>query len=113
MRSRVSKFLHGAKSANTESLIGCSWEELYYHIETQFTDGMTWSTQGEWEIDHIIPCNAFKGELHLEPNQRVLCWFRNLQPLWREDNRAKGGKYKEEDKQDLIRRYNEEKLTVE
>mgnify|MGYP006104806491 CR=1 FL=1 len=49
--------------------------------------------------------------LHLESNQRVLCWFQNLQPLWREDNRAKGGKYKEEDKQDLIRRYNEENLS--
>lgn len=45
--------------------------------------------------------------MHLESNQRVLCWFQNLQPLWRVDNRVKGGKYEEEDKQDLIRRYND------
>ena len=111
LRNRVRKFLHGAKSAHTEKLIGCSWEDLYNHIETQFTDGMAWPTQGEWEIDHIVPCDAFKDELHLESNQRVLCWFQNLQPLWREDNRAKGAEYKEEDKQDLIRRYNEAHLS--
>ena len=111
LRNRIRKFLKGAKSNNSESLIGCTWEELFRHIEEQFRDGMSWQNQGEWEIDHIIPCNAFKDELHLESNQRVLCWFQNLQPLWREDNRAKGGKYKEEDKQDLIRRYNEENLS--
>jgi len=110
LRNRVRKFLQGAKSTNTESLIGCTWKRLLSHIENQFHGGMSWQNQGEWEIDHIIPCNAFKDELHLESNQRVLCWFQNLQPLWREDNRAKGGKYKEEDKQDLIRKYNEENL---
>ena len=107
LRNRVRKFLQGAKSTTTESLIGCTWEKLFSHIENQFHGGMSWQNQGEWEIDHIIPCNAFKDELHLESNQRVLCWFQNLQPLWGVDNRVKGGKYKEEDKQDLIRRYND------
>ena len=48
-----------------------------------------------YEIDHIVPCHAFKGELNIEANQRILCWFRNLQPLWSDENRTKGGKYNE------------------
>ena len=111
LRNRVRKFLKGAKSNKTEILIGCTWEELFRHIEEQFSDGMSWQNQGEWEIDHIVPCHAFKGELNIEANQRILCWFRNLQPLWSDENRTKGGKYNEEDKQDLIRRYNEENLS--
>lgn len=39
--------------------------------------------------------------------------YKNFKPISAAANLAKGGKYKEEDKQDLIRRYNEEKLTVE
>jgi hypothetical protein len=33
-----------------------------------------------------------------------------LQPMWGPDNQKKGAGYEEEDKQDLIRRYNEESI---
>jgi hypothetical protein len=36
---------------------------------------------------------------------------KNLQPMWGPDNQKKGGAYDEEDKQNLIRRYNEENLS--
>jgi len=41
--------------------------------------------------------------------QFIVCWYQNLQPLWGLDNRSKGGKYTEEDKQSLICKYNEHK----
>ena len=112
LRCRVLKFFKGVKSADTETLIGCTWEELRIHIENQFGEKMTWANQGKggWEIDHIIPCKAFEHGLEDERNQRILCWFKNLQPLWWYDNKSKSDKYEEEDKQDLIRRYNEEHL---
>jgi hypothetical protein len=42
-------------------------------------------------------------------NQFIVCWWKNLQPLWGHENASKCGKYTEEGKQNLIRRYNEHK----
>ena len=68
---------------------------------------MSWDNLGIfWHIDHIVPFAAFDLANHLE--QRVVCWYPNLQPLSGVDNLTKGAKYREEDKEDLIRRYNEE-----
>jgi len=50
-------------------------------MEKSFTDGMSWDNWGEWEIDHIIPLN--KGGKHE---------VKNLQALWKSENRAKGDK---------------------
>lgn len=77
----------GKKSGSTIELVGCSWEELRRHIESQFVDGMSW---GKIEVDHIIPCARFDLT---DPEQQRRCFhFSNLQPLWRADNRAKGAK---------------------
>ena len=90
-------------------LLGCTVEHCVQHIEKQFTSGMTWDNQGkaddEWEIDHIIPFVAFDASNRDE--QFIVSWYQNLQPLWGPANRSKSGKYTEEGKQDLIRRYNE------
>ena len=92
-------------------LLGCTVEQMVQHIESQFTSGMTWDNQGkgddEWQIDHIIPFVAFDTSNRDE--QFIVCWYQNLQPLWGPDNLSKCGKYTEEGKQDLIRRYNEHK----
>jgi hypothetical protein len=89
LRSR----LHGAvayKCASTMELVGCSIEELMKHIESQFTDGMSWENQGEWHIDHVRPCASF--DLTDEQQQRECFHYTNLQPLWAEDNLRKRAK---------------------
>ena len=75
------------KSAHTLELLGCSLDELKVHLEQQFEPGMTWNNYGEWHIDHIIPCSYF--DLTKEENQRICFNYRNLQPLWAEENRKK------------------------
>jgi hypothetical protein len=46
------------------------------------------------------------------PEQQSICWWhQNLQPMWATDNQEKSAGHKEEDKQDLIRRYNEAHLS--
>lgn len=106
IRNRMRKFIKGHdKSATTERLIGCTWDTLREQFETQFEEGMTFDNYGKWHIDHRIPCAAFSHE------QESICWWhKNLQPMWGPDNQNKGAEYEEEDKQDLIRRYNEEHL---
>ena len=72
------------KPANTETLLGCSWEEAKAHFEKLFTEGMSWDNHGEWHIDHIRPVSDWKeDELHLMNH------ISNLQPLWAKDNYSK------------------------
>lgn len=66
----------------TESIIGCSLEELHGHIESQFSDGMTWDNRGQWHVDHIIPLASADTESEV----LGLCHYTNLQPLWAGDN---------------------------
>ncbi len=93
LRKRIWCALKGkSKSDSTLELLGCSVEEFILHLETQFTDGMSWDNYGlkSWHIDHIKPCAAFDL---LDPEAQRRCFhYSNLQPLWAEDNLAKGAK---------------------
>ena len=90
-RSRVRAILKNNKNCKTHELLGCSFEELKAHLESQFVTGMGWNNMGEWHIDHIVPLAAF--DLSLEENQRIAFNYKNLQPLWAKDNLKKGAKY--------------------
>lgn len=89
VRNRIRKVLMGmSKSASSEKLTGCSWEELRRHLENQFLNGMTWENYGfyGWHIDHKIPLASAQSLSEIE----ALCHYTNLQPLWAEDNLKKG-----------------------
>jgi hypothetical protein len=88
LRCRMYKILNGtSKCASTLELLGCTVEHFRFHLEQQFTDGMTWSNYGEWHMDHIIPCASFDQK---DPEQQKICWhYTNYQPLWAEDNLRK------------------------
>ena len=79
------------KTKTTMKLCGCSLEKLKQHLESQFTEGMSWENKGEWHIDHIKPCAAF--DLSDVEQQKECFHFTNLQPLWAIDNIRKGAKY--------------------
>lgn len=81
------------------SRLGTSWiklldfsaADLHAHLERQFTEGMTWERfmAGEIEIDHIIPVSFFRPKA-IDSAEFRMCWnLKNLQPLWRLDNRLK------------------------
>jgi hypothetical protein len=93
MHTRILKAIsRDSKSASTVKLIGCSIEQLKTHIENQFKTGMNWGNYGPngWHIDHIRPCASFNL---LNANEQIECFnFRNLQPLWAEENRRKGAR---------------------
>ncbi len=78
------------KCTGTNELLGCSWDELKLHLESQFSDGMTWDNYGlhGWHIDHIKPCASF--DLTIDSEQKKCFHYTNLQPLWAEDNWKKG-----------------------
>ena len=91
LRSRVRLVLQGnSKSASTAELTGCTWKELFEHLEKQFTDGMSWDNRHLWHVDHILPCASF--DLSKPEEQRKCFHFSNLQPLWAKENLCKGSK---------------------
>lgn len=81
------------KGAPTLELLGCSLEYLKNHLESQFKLGMTWDNYGTvWHIDHIKPFAAFDNIIDPE-QQREVCHYTNLQPLFAEENLSKGAKW--------------------
>jgi len=86
------KSQYGDKAYKSMELLGCTIQELRDHLESQFTEGMTWDNMGRggWHIDHIIPCAFF--DLTKPSHQKVCFNWQNLQPLWESDNCAKGDK---------------------
>jgi len=88
---RIWSVLKGSnKSKRTMELIDCSIEELWTHLESKFTEGMTKENYGKWHVDHIIPCASF--DLADSKQQEKCFHYTNLQPLWALDNIKKGSK---------------------
>jgi hypothetical protein len=93
LRHRLYLALKGkTKSAHTIELLGCTIEELWIHLESQFSEGMTRENHGVWHVDHRIPCAAFNLT---RPEEQHRCFnYRNLQPLWKSENMLKSDNYK-------------------
>jgi len=93
LRRRISHVLNGRlKTADTFSLVGCTPSEFRDHIQSQWTEGMSWDNYGYrgWHVDHVIPCCSF--DLSTEDGQRRCFHFSNQRPLWALDNLRKGRK---------------------
>lgn len=91
LRNRLYFSLKGkTKFSTTLELVGCSIEELWQHLESQFQPGMTKENYGKWHVDHKIPCASF--DLSESTQQKQCFHYTNLQPLWAEDNFKKGKK---------------------
>lgn len=95
IRSRLlSAIKFTKKSEATFNLVGCTVDELRQHLESLFTEGMTWENQGEWHIDHKRPCASF--DLSVPEQQKECFHYTNLQPLWAVDNIKKGSNYNDQ-----------------
>ena len=75
------------KDSSSEVAIGCSYKEFKLHIESQFTEGMSWANRSEWHIDHIKPMSKL-----LEDESHLMTHYSNLRPLWAADNLSKGSR---------------------
>lgn len=76
------------KESKTIELLGYSANDLKKHIESQFTEGMSWDNWGEWHIDHKYPLSLFDKDTPIN----IVNSLENLKPLWAIDNIRKGNK---------------------
>lgn len=76
------KRLGKSKESKTINLLGYSAIQLKIHIESLFTEGMSWDNYGQWHIDHIKPVSKFDPDTPMN----IVNALSNLQPLWGSDN---------------------------
>jgi len=100
LRRRVGEMVRKTKTKRAGSAtrdLGCTIECLKQYLEEKFYDRgngeiMNWDNYGlrGWHIDHIIPLSSF----NLSNREEFLkaCHYTNLQPMWAEENYAKGNK---------------------
>jgi len=82
------------QGSHWETIVGYTLQELMDHLESKFTNGMTWDNYGRkgWSIDHIIPRSLWQFETYADREFKQ-CWcLANLQPLWGIENRKKYNK---------------------
>lgn len=94
VRNSLNKAIRGQRvprRGRSHEYLGCTWEELKAHLESQFQPGMNWENRGPrgWHIDHREPLANVKTESDL----RRICHFSNLQPMWWRDNIVKGSNF--------------------
>ena len=106
LRSRTSKAFgaakkhgfNGMKNTKTLNLLGAqSWKQVQHHIESYFSEGMSWDNHGEWHIDHHKPIDWFikNKDFTKEEVQKECFNYLNLRPLWAADNHRKSNKWEE------------------
>ena len=74
-----------SKESKTAKTLGCSWKQFTKHIESQFTDGMSWDNKSEWHLDHVVPLSCATTIEGLEK----LSHYTNIRPLWAAENLRK------------------------
>jgi hypothetical protein len=65
----------GKNSRSWKALVGYTTEDLKRHLESLFTEGMTWDIfiSGKIHIDHIMPVSRFHYKTAEDPEFRI-CW---------------------------------------
>ena len=71
-----------------------------YALITRYTDPKSMKPMIE-----LLPVNSSAFDMENELDKRVCWWYKNLQPMWAKENIKKNAKYKEEDKQALIKEW--------
>ena len=94
IRCRMWQTLRAKKGRNSwSSFVSYSRDDLIAHLQSLFTDGMSWDRflNAEIEIDHIRPIASFNYDSPSD-SEFSECWaLSNLRPLWRTENRRLGG----------------------
>lgn len=78
------------KSKSTFKLLGCDMETFRAHIQSKFTEGMSWDNYPEWQFDHITPL-LYDNPTQAEMERRM--HYTNIQPMWASENAVKGNRF--------------------
>jgi len=94
--NQIRKYIKNGKGEyRTHELLGYTYVELKEHLESKFTEHMTWENHGTyWHIDHKVPKSWFPINSVDDIELIRECWaLKNLQPLKASENILKSNKY--------------------
>lgn len=121
IKNKLEKFLQHEKSVKdtVHPFLGCSIKDFKQHLESLFTNGMSWEKFGYYydgrklgiHIDHVFPISCFDLT---DPQELFLCFhYKNCQPLWGGDNMKKNNFYNEMKRKEYIENMKNEKNVYE
>lgn len=94
LRCVVRAAVKSTKSGSAVTDLGCSVYQLKSHLESLWTDGMSWENYGngtsKWNIDHMVPLSSV--DLSDRESFLKVCNYINLRPMWYLENIIKGRK---------------------
>ena len=96
LRKTINLCLHGKKYGHgREDILGYTINDLMFHLQKQFQDGMDWENYGKkgWTIDHVIPLSWFNFITHKDQEFKDAWALENLQPMWNLENTSKRNRY--------------------
>ena len=74
-----------------DELLGCEREEFKNYIISILKENMVFKNFNEWEMDHIKPISKFNLN---SLDELYKCFnYKNIQLLWKHENRIKSNKY--------------------
>jgi hypothetical protein len=91
------RYVNVTKRNRTVDYLGIDIPEFKIHLEKQFYvnsktgEMMSWKNMPKWHIDHIIPCYSY--DLTNVDAQKQCFNYKNLRPMWAEENLKKGNKF--------------------
>lgn len=93
LQARLAAASPGGRAGHAVTDLGCTIPEFVDVIERQWSSGMAWENWGThgWQLDHRRPLASY--DLTNREQCKAALHFSNYQPLWAEDNRAKGVKW--------------------
>ena len=98
LRQRYYDVMCSKNATNVENynvILGCTERELAKHLEKSFKKGMTFHNHGIWEVDHKFPVSLCDVT---DPEHVRECFsYKNLQALWKYENRLKSNKVEHEE----------------
>lgn len=80
------------KSKNFDIIFGMRPTQFKKYFEGLFLENMSWENYGKWEIDHIVPLSHSNNQEEYE----LYTSYKNVRPLWVDENRSKGSKLTED-----------------
>ena len=87
---RASRCVPGNGLSATQ-LLQCSLSTFKMHIESQFTESMTWENTKSWELDHIVPIKSVDAHGN-KPSDEIqlkrFVWY-NVRPVLITEHRIK------------------------